>query len=208
MKLYDTARAPNPRRVRWLMAEKGIEDIEIVPVDIMTGQHRTSEYKAKAGQAHVPALELDDGTVFTESIAICRYLESLHPEPNLFGRDPVETAQIEVWTRRCELYLANPLMMAVRLSHPALPVLDEPSPEVSDHYRGSAERMLARLDRQLAGREFIAADRVTMADVVAVTGMDFARLIRWRPPAELAELNRWYEAMRARPAAAAGLEAA
>ena len=205
MKLYDMARAPNPRRVRWVMAEKGIEDIEIVPVDIMTGQHHAKEYKAKTGQAHVPALELDDGTVFTESIAICRYLESLHPEPNLFGRDPVETALIEMWTRRSELYLANPLMMAVRLSHPALAVLDKPAPEVSDHYRASAERMLARLDRHLADREFIAADRVTMADIVTVTVIDFARLIRWRPPAELAELNRWYDAMRARRAAAAGL---
>ena len=204
MKLYDMARAPNPRRVRWVMAEKGIEDVEVVPVDIMTGQHKTSEYKSKAGQAHVPALELDDGTVITESIAICRYLEALHPEPNLFGRDPVETAVIEMWTRRCELTLANPLMVATRLTHPALTVLEKADPAVADYNRRTAERTLTRLDKRLEGREFIAADRVTIADIVAATGMDFARLIKWRPAEALANVARWYEAMRARPAARAG----
>ena len=206
MKLYDMAYAPNPRRVRWVMAEKGIADVEIVPVDIMTGQHRTPEYRAKAGEAHVPALELDDGTVLTESIAICRYLEALHPEPNLFGRDPVETAMIEMWTRRCELYVANPLMTAVRFAHPALSALEPPNPAVGEYSRARAERMLKHLDARLEGREFVAADRVTMADIVAVTGMDFGRLIKWRPDPALANVNRWYKAMRARSAAKAGTE--
>src|SRR6201992_1436759 len=100
MKLYDTARAPNPRRVRWFMAEKGIDDIEIVAVDLFKGEHKTGEYLDMTGIAHVPALALDDGTVITESLAICRYLESLYPEPNLFGRDPKEQAVIELWQRR------------------------------------------------------------------------------------------------------------
>ena len=120
MKLYDTHRAPNPRRVRWFMAEKGISDIEIAPVDLYKGEHRTPAYLAKAGIANVPALELDDGTVITESLAICRYLESLYPEPNMFGADARETAVIEMWTRRAEMLVATQLMMAVRHAHQAL----------------------------------------------------------------------------------------
>lgn len=205
MKLYDAYRAPNPRRVRWVLAEKGVEDIEIVPVNLLAAEHRSGEYRDKVGLPHVPALELDDGTCISESIAICRYLETRHPEPNLFGRDPVETAVIEMWTRRCEMYLANPLMMVVRFGHPALAALEPPNPAVADYNRAMAERFMKHLDRRLQGREFIAADRITMADVVAYTGIDFGRLIKYRPPAELAELGRWMAAMRARPAASAGV---
>ena len=100
MRLYDSRRAPNPRRVRWVMAEKGIEDIEIVQTDIFKGEHRTPDYLARAGLSNVPALEIDANTTITESIAICRYLESVYPEPNLFGRDPLEIAVIEMWMRR------------------------------------------------------------------------------------------------------------
>lgn len=205
MRLFDSRRAPNPRRVRWVMAEKGIEEVEVVQLDIFKGEHRQPNYRDKAGMAHVPALELDDGTTITESVAICRYLEALYPEPNLFGRDPLETAVMEMWTRRCEIYLANPLMMAVRYGHPAIAVLEGPDEEASRKNIAGAERMLKHLDRQLAGRDFIAADRVTMADIVAVSGMDFARLLRWRPPEALENVGRWYEAMRARPAASAGM---
>lgn len=203
MKLYHTPLAPNPRRVRWVMAEKGIEDIEIVEVNLLAGEHRSPDYRGKAGLAHVPALELDDGTCLTESVAICRYLEALHPEPNLFGRDPVETAVIEMWTRRLELYFANPLMMMVRFGHPALAALEPANPAVGEYNKAMAERFMKVLDQRLEGREFIAADRVTIADIVAFTGVDFGRLIRYRPPAEFANLARWMEAMRARPAAQA-----
>ncbi|MBW3617667.1 MAG: glutathione S-transferase N-terminal domain-containing protein [Proteobacteria bacterium] len=205
MKLYDSRRAPNPRRVRWFMAEKGMDDVEIVDVDILQGEHRTPEFRRLAGMAQLPVLLLDDGTVLTESLAICRYLEALHPEPNLFGRDPKETAVVEMWTRRCELHLANPLMMAVRYGHPALAKLEGTDEAASAKQRDGAERMLKHLERQLEGREFIAADRITTADIVAVTGMDFARMIKWRPPETLVNVGRWYEAMRARPAAAAGM---
>lgn len=205
MKLYDSYRAPNPRRVRWLMAEKGIEDIEIVNVDIFQGEHRKAEYRGKVGLAHVPALELDDGTVISESVAICRYLESRYPEPNMFGRTPEETAVIEMWTRRVELYLANPLMMVVRLSHPALAALEGQKPEIADYNLATAEKFMKALDRQLKGRDFIAADRITIADVVAASSFDFMRLVKYRPPEALVELARWLEAMRARPAAKAGI---
>ena len=204
MKLYTSHRAPNPRRVRWIMAEKGIQDVEVVEIDIMSGEHRTPDYRAKFGVPHVPALELDDGTRLTESIAIGRFLEALHPEPNLFGRDPKEQAVIEMWMRRCEIYLANPMMLTVRFSHPALAVLETPQPQVAEYNRAGAERFMKTLDRRLADTEFI-ADRFTIADIVAVVGLDFGRLIKYRPPAELENLARWLEACRARPAAQAGV---
>jgi glutathione S-transferase len=124
MKLYTSHRAPNPRRVRWVMAEKGIEDVELVEVDIMAGDHKTADYRARVGVPHVPALELDDGTTISESVAICRYLEALYPEPNLFGVDAREQAIVEMWTRRNEFYLANPIMLNVRHTHPLMAALE------------------------------------------------------------------------------------
>ncbi|PZO05280.1 MAG: glutathione S-transferase [Alphaproteobacteria bacterium] len=206
MKLYDSHRAPNPRRVRWVMAEKGIEDVEIVQVDIMSGEHKTREYRDRVGVPHVPSLELDDGVCISESVAICRYLEALYPEPNLFGHDPREQAIIEMWTRRCEFYLANPIMLNVRHSHPALAALEAVQvPQLADYNRVAAERFMKTLDRHLADHEFIAADRFTIADVVSAVGLDFARLIKYRPPEELTNLARWFDACRARPAAKAGV---
>ncbi len=205
MKLYTSHRAPNPHRVRWVMAEKGIEDVEVVEVDILTGEHKTPEYRARVGVPHVPALELDDGTTISESVAICRYLEALYPEPNLFGRDPRELAVIEMWTRRCEFYLANPIMLSVRHSHPALAALEAVQiPQLAEYNRVAAEKFMKTLDRRLADHEFLAADRFTIADVVAVVGLDFARLIKYRPPEELTHLARWLAECRARPAATAG----
>jgi len=205
MKLYTSLRAPNPRRVRWVMAEKGIADVEMVEIDIMSGDHKTAEYRTKVGVPHVPALELDDGTTISESVAIGRYLEHLYPEPNLFGVDAREQAIIEMWTRRCEFYLANPIMLNVRHSHPALAALEGVQlAEVAEYNRIGADRFMKTLDRHLANHEFIAADRFTIADIVATVGLDFARLVKARPPEDLVNLTRWYEASRARPAAKAG----
>lgn len=205
MKLYDSLRAPNPRRVRWVMAEKGVTDIEIVQVGIMAGEHRTPEYRARVGLPHVPALELDDGTCISESLAICRYLEALYPEPNLFGWDAKDQALVEMWTRRCEFYMANPMMLVVRHSLPALAALEAQSPEVAEMNRTTAEKFMRTLDRRLAEHEWIVGDRFTIADIVAVVGLEFARLIRYQPPEEHAQLGRWLKACRARPAAQAGM---
>jgi glutathione S-transferase len=204
MKLYDAAFAPNPRRVRWVMAEKGIEDIEIVPVDLMKGEHKADDFLSRAGLPQLPALELDDGVVIAESIAICRYLESRHPEPNLFGRTPQETAVIEMWLRLAEMQVATPMMLWVRHTAPPLAALETQNPAVAAYQHAVALKGLELLDARLAGREWLAADRLTIADIVAVVGIDFARLIRFRPPETLANLSRWSEAMRARPAARAG----
>jgi glutathione S-transferase len=204
MKLYDSRRAPNPRRVRWFLAEKGVEDLEIVEVDILGGAHKTPEYLAEVGLSNVPALILDDGTALTESVAICRYLESIWPAPNLLGRDPRETAIIEMWTRRAELMAAIPLMQAVRHAHPALAALETQVPEIASSNRQLAERSLSLFDERLGRSEWIAADRVTLADGVLFTGLEFARLIRFAVPEPLTNVARWHVAMRARPSASAG----
>jgi len=205
VKLYDTPLAPNPRRVRWFLAEKGVTDLPIVTLNLIKGDHKTAEYLEKAGLPHAPMLELDDGTHITESIAICRYLESRYPEPNLFGRTPEETAVIEMWQRRAEFLVATPFMLWVRHTAPALAALEAQSPEIAERQQTQAMKGLELLDRRLADRDWIAADRLTIADIAAFIGLDFARLIRFRPPAELPNLNRWAEAMRARPAAQAGM---
>jgi len=205
MKLYDTPLAPNPRRVRWFMAEKGIEDIEVVTLNLMQGEHKTPEYLRKAGLANVPMLELDDGTCITESVAICRYLESRYPEPNLFGRTPEETAVIEMWMRRGELMVSLPFMNMVRHSHPAMAALETQSPEMAERGRTGGLGGLKVLDRRLAETEWLAGERITIADIVAFSGLDFGRMVKFQAPEELTHVTRWVAAMRERPAAKAGM---
>lgn len=205
MKLYDTPLAPNPRRVRWFMAEKGIRDVEIVTLNLMEGTHKQPDYLKKAGLPNVPMLEMDDGTCVTESIAICRYLESRRPEPNLFGRTPEETAVIEMWMRRAEMLVATPFMMGVRHSHPALAALETQNPTIAEYNKEQGLKALKVLDRRLGESEWLAGDRITIADIVAFIGIDFGRMIRLKPPEELKNVARWADAMRARPAAAAGM---
>lgn len=204
MKLYTTRMAPNPRRIAWVVAEKQIEDLEIIEVNLLAGEHRQPDYRSRFTLGHLPGLELEDGTCFTETLAIARYLESLYPEPNLFGEGAKAQAIIEMWTRRAEIYLANPLMMYVRMTHPALSALEAPQPEVGAYNKGQAEAFMKRLDKHLADHEYL-ADRFSIADIVAVCGIDFGRLVKYRPDAELVHLKRWLETCNARPAAKAGL---
>jgi len=204
MKLYDTPLAPNPRRVRWFLAEKGVTDLDVVTLDLIKGEHKTGHYLAKAGLPVVPALELEDGTTITESVAICRYLESLYPEPNLFGRDPLEVAVIEMWTRRGEMLVALPFMLSVRHTHPALAVQETQNPAVAEYQQATAMKGLKVLERRLADHEWLAVDRITIADIVAYVGIDFGRMVKLKPPEELTHVARWMAAMRERPAARAG----
>jgi glutathione S-transferase len=203
MKLYDAPIAPNPRRVRWVMAEKGIANIEVIPVSIPDGEHKRADYLAKAGLPQLPMLEMDDGTTITESLAICRYLESVYPEPNLFGRTPKEVAVIEMWTRRAEMLVATPFMLGVRHAHPAFAALETQVPEVAEWNQKTGSNALKVLDRRLAESPFLAAERLTIADIIAAIGIDFARIVRLKPPEELTHLHRWLAAMRERPGAKA-----
>ena len=207
MRVYVTPLAPNPRRVSWFMAEKAINDIEVVTLNLMEGQQREPEFVAKAGLPMVPMLELDDGTCLTESLAICRYLEALYPEPNMFGRNPQEVAVIEMWTRRAEMMVATPMMVAVRHTNAAMAALEQQNPAVGEHSLAGALKALKLLDRRLADGDWLAAGRITIADIVAFVGLDFGRMIRFRVPEDLTHVNRWADAMRARPAALSGMPA-
>jgi glutathione S-transferase len=206
VKLYTSARAPNPRRVRMFIAEKDIQDIQAVEVDLLKGEQRADEYRARNPFAQTPALELDDGRVLTETRAISSYLEFLHPEPNLMGREGEERAFVEMWDRRVEFGLAFPLMHWARHSHPALAVLE--GTQIKEHAAIQQERARAMarwFDGELAGRGFIAGDRFTIADITAFCAIEFARLVKWTPAADgLANLQRWRDAVAARPSAAAG----
>ena len=203
MKLYDAPIAPNPRRVRWFMSEKAISDIEVVAMSMVGGDQKTPAFVAKAGLPLLPVLELDDGTMISESLAICRYLESLYPQPNLFGTSPREVALIEMWTRRAELMVAHPAMHAVRHTSPHLAVLEQQDAAFGAFNTAQMLAGLTILDRRLAETTWLAGDRITIADIVAYIGIDFTRVIRLAIPEAMTSLHRWLGDMRSRPAAQA-----
>jgi glutathione S-transferase len=201
MKLYVAPYAPNPRRVMMFLAEKGIADIEIVTLDLQAGEHRTEAFRKKSPLAQIPTLELDDGRTLTESRAICSYLEAIQPEPNLMGRDAFERAFIEMWDRRMELLFSMPLMMWVRHGNPVLAAVERnQNAEIASYNQGQAMRMANWLNGELATRSWIAGDRFTIADITAACGVDFAKMMRWRPGEDLPHLKRWREALAARAA--------
>ena len=173
MKLYNNEMANSPRKVRMFMAEKNISDIEIINIDLMSGEHKTPEYRAIAPNSRIPALELDDGTVIMESTAICRYLESLYPEPNLFGENPIEIASIEMWQARIYNELMIPLAMAFRHLHPGMSEMEIKNKEYGETQKTIGIKSLKYFDAALAESEFIAADRFTFADIQMITTTDF-----------------------------------
>ena len=202
MKLYTTTLAPNPRRVRIFMEEKGIE-IPVQEISIMEGEHKQEEYKKISSSSKVPALELDDGTVITESMAICRYLELLHPEPALFGSSKVEQAKIEMESRRIELELMLPIASAFRHTHPAAAALENPQiEEYGIAQRENAINRLNLLDEELVEQKFIAGDDYSVADITALCAIDFGGLAQIEVPSSLVNLSRWLENMRSRPSSA------
>ena len=202
MKLYTTTLAPNPRRVRIFMEEKGIE-IPVQEISIMEGEHKEEEYKKISPSSKVPALELDDGTVITESMAICRYLELLHPEPALFGSSKVKQAKIEMESRRIELELMLPIASAFRHTHPAAAALENPQiEEYGIAQRENAINRLNLLDEELGEQKFIAGDDYSVADITALCAIDFGGLAQIEVPSSLVNLSRWLENMRSRPSSA------
>lgn len=205
MKLYDGGRAPNPRRVRVFLAEKGVE-IDLVPVDMGQLGHKSAEVSALNPLQRLPVLVLDDGTALSESVAICRYLEELHPDPPLMGVDARDRAIVEMWNRRVELHFLAAVAAAFRHTHPAMKEWEVPQvPDWGEANRPKAVEFLELLDGELANREFVAGDRFTIADITAMIGVDFMKPARIERPAHLGHLARWYDAVKARPSAAAGL---
>ncbi len=202
MKLYDGGRAPNPRRVSVFLKEKGVE-IERIPVKMDELGHRAPEITALNPLQRLPILVLDDGTVLTESIAICRYIEELYPEPPLFGVGAKDKALVEMWNRRMELNFLAAVAATFRHTHPAMAGWEVPQiAEWGEANRPKALAFLELLDRELAGREFIAGDRFSVADITGLIGIGFMKPARIALPDNLSHVKRWYEAVSARPSAA------
>ncbi|MEM1230579.1 MAG: glutathione S-transferase family protein [Pseudomonadota bacterium] len=202
MKLYDVKPAPNPRRVRIFLAEKGLE-IPLVPVDMMALEQRSPAFRQKNPSGKVPVLELDDGTCIGESIAICRCLEAMHPEPNLFGESPAELGRIEMFTRIIELELMSQVG-AAWVNGPIVaqmaPGRFTQIPEAKTLGEKNARSFYKRLNGELETRDYIAGDRFTIADIAAVTTIDFAgERVALKPDSDLTALWRWHARIASRP---------
>jgi len=203
MKLYDGGRAPNPRRVRIFLAEKGIT-VPTEQVDLGKLQQRSDAYTAVNPMQRVPALVLDDGSVIAESIAICRYFEALQPDPPLFGRGAQESALIEMWQRRVEFHLFLPVATVFQHLHPAMKIMVDP--QVAQWGEANKPRVLdflRFLDGELANRAFVAGSDYSVADITALAAVDFMRVSKLAVPDDLVHVRRWHEAVSARPSAAA-----
>ncbi len=203
LKLYDGGRAPNPRRVRIFLAEKGIS-IPLVPVDIGAMEQKSPQYTALNPYQRTPALQLEDGTVIAETVAICRYFEELQPEPPLMGVGALDKAIVEMWNRRMELSLFGAVAAVFRHLHPAMAKMEVP--QVAEWGQANRPKALAQLeflDMELAGRPFIAGARFTIADITALCAVDFCKPAKLEIPEALVNLNRWHAEVSARPSAAA-----
>lgn len=204
MKLYGAPKpAPNPRRVRMFLAEKGIV-LEETPVDLMTREHKSPAFRAKNSLGQVPTLELDDGTTISETVAICRYFEEVCPEPALFGRTAVEKAQVDMWVRRVEFVLMQPVGAYWRHAHPRTAGLIHQYKEFGESNRETYSSAQRWLDGELAdGRAFIAGEQISMADICALSTVDFANWIGLPIDEDRPHLAAWHARVKARPSAAA-----
>ena len=203
MKLYDFGRAPNPRRVRVFLAEKGLS-VPTEQVDLGALAQKTPEFTAVNPMQRLPVLVLDDGTVIAESIAICRYFEALRPEPPLFGRGPVEIALVEMWQRRMELHFLGPISFVFRHLHPAMKEMEVPQvPAWAEANKPRILEFIAILDCELKERRFVAGEKFTVADITGLVALEFMKPARLAVPEGLENLRRWHADVAARPSATA-----
>lgn len=203
MKIIETRSAPNPRRVRIFLAEKGIT-IPYEEIDIMKGQHREAAFTKANPMQRVPVLILDDGTAISETVAICRYFEETQPEPALFGKGALGRATVEMWNRRMELGLMYQVQAAFRHTHPGAAVLEQP--QFKDFGEASKPRVVAMmqvLDQHLATSKYVAGSEYSIADITGLVAVDFARVIKQRIPEEMKHLARWHAEVSSRPSAKA-----
>jgi glutathione S-transferase len=202
VKLYDGGRAPNPRRVRIYLAEKGIE-VALEPVDLGSQEHKSAAFTALNPLQRVPVLVLDDGTVIAESIAICRYFEALRPDPALFGRGAKEVALVEMWNRRVELELYAAVAAVFRHLNPAMQNFENQVPEWGEANKPRVIDFLGLLDRELKDRMFVAGDRFSVADITTLVSVDFMKAAKLALLEDLASLRRWHRQVATRPGASA-----
>jgi glutathione S-transferase len=203
MKILEQNRAPNPRRVRIFLAEKGIA-VPYEQVDIMKLDHRLPGFAALNPMRQVPVLVLDDGTAIAESVAICRFFEEEQPAPPLFGTGARGRAAVEMWNRRMELGLLYRVAQCFRHTHPAMAHLERPQvQEWGEANRPRVVEMLEWMDEELSGRRFIAGDSYSIADITALVAVDFMKVARIERPPQLKNVERWYSEVSGRPSATA-----
>lgn len=203
MKIIETSTAPNPRRVRIFLSEKGLsvpfEQLEFTPANL-----RSEQFTAINPMQRVPVLVLDDGTCISESVAICRYFEELQPEPALFGSGALGRARVEMWNRRAELGLFTSVTQAFRHLHPKMSDLEVP--QIADWGEANKRKTLATLkilDEQLSGSKHLAGEDYSIADITALVAVDYMPRARIAVPDELVHVRRWHAEVSARPSAAA-----
>jgi glutathione S-transferase len=201
---YDSALpAPNPRRVRIFLAEKHVR-VPMAQISIPKAEHKSASFLSVNALGQTPALAFDDGRVLTESVAICRYFEVLHPEPPLFGHGAHNIAEIDMWTRRIELRLMTPLSMVWLHTHPWTARIVQPQyTEFGESQRPRVLAAMTEFDHALDGRDWLDGERYTIADIVLLTTIDFAKFVGIAVPDELAHLKAWHARASARPSAQA-----
>lgn len=202
MKIYETRTAPNPRRVRIFLAEKGI-DVEYVQLDLQKGENISAEMLKKNPSGKVPVLELDDGTCIAETMAICRYFEALQPEPALMGKTPLEQAQIESWQRLVEFNFLVPVGMCFQHSTGYFRDRMTPVPEFGKVSGEMALGFLDKLEQRLGESTYVAGEQFSVADITLLCAIDFGRVVKLRLQDQHVHLKRWYEMVTARPSAQA-----
>jgi glutathione S-transferase len=203
MLLYHDPSALNPRRVRIFLAEKAVA-YDTIEVSIAAAAHQTPEFRKKNPISLLPVLEFEDGRILRESMAICRYLEELHPEPNLFGADAWERAQVEMWNRHAELELLLPIAQVFRNSHAFWEGKIKQAPDFAVIMKEQLALRLEWLEGELGRRDYMAGNRFTVADITAMCAIDFARISKIRlDPATQPNLSAWHARVAARPSAKA-----
>ncbi|MES2095870.1 MAG: glutathione S-transferase family protein [Pseudomonadota bacterium] len=194
--------APNPRRVRIFLAEKGVT-VPMTDISIMTGELRSEAFLAVNPLGQVPALKLDSGEVLTETVSICRYFEALHPEPALFGTDPLNIARIDMWIRRVELRFGSPLSMIWQHTHPLTARVIKQFTDFGESNRPKVADAMRFIETSLDGREFLAGDSFSMADIALLTIVDFAKFIGVEIADDMPHFSAWHARVSARPSASA-----
>jgi glutathione S-transferase len=206
MKLYtENYPAPNPRKVHIYLDEKGIHDVERVHTKMSERMHKAPDFMAKNSLGQVPVLETNDGRFLSESVAICRFFEALHPTPPLFGRSPFEQAEVEMWIRRSEFRVWTPMGQVWINDDPRTSVVNpNQHKDYGAHMRKVTANAMRWINKELSGGgEYLVGDYFSMADIVLLCGLDFAKFVNMPIPDEATHLKAWHARVSARPSARA-----
>ena len=199
MKLYSSKLAPSPLKVLIFLSEKDIKDVEITNLNLAELEHKSSKYKSIAPNSRVPALQLDNGTIILETTAICRYLESIYPEPNMFGNNPMEIASIEMWYSRVTYELATPLAHGFRHTHPHMSKMEDQNQDFGLSQRKLGTKALETFNEIISSKEFIAADRFSYADIQLAVNLNFLVRLNRLELKDYKNLNDYVAQVFARP---------